>query len=63
MTQNWGNPKDLERDEIESRKAHLEDKYETEHREQHDYDRASTNQQFTIEILGDRQTNDYMTLK
>ena len=63
MTKNRRNPNDLERDEIESRKAHLEDKYETEHRERLDYDRASTSQQLTIEIIGDRQTNDYMTLK
>ena len=54
---------DLEIGEIESEKARWEDKYETEHRERHDYDRASTSQQLTMEIIGDRQTNDYMTLK
>ena len=53
---------DLERDEKESRKARLEGKHETEHEEQHKYDRASNSQKLTKEVIGNRQTNDYMIL-
>ena len=54
---------DLERDKKESRKARLEGKHETEHNKQHKYDRASTTQKLTKEVLGNSQTNDYMILK
>ena len=55
-------PRQRQKINIRNIKTRLEGKHETDHEEQHKCDRASNRQKLTKEVIGNRQTNDYMIL-